>query len=291
MNECRIKLMLTCLLVLMAAQSSGDEGGPIEVDGVIGMTEVVEGSCIAVYTPLPDDLALAGVMWYNNDETVIFPQILVASGVAGYPEPIETAFPVATEVAGESSGWSTIVFSEPIVSIADGLYVVFLLPENGAHCGEGIGGGGGIGYTTGANGYTGWLSSEGEDWIRLHADYGIAVEPITVPATEDMVQKSLEDDEIPAVARTKLLNPAPNPFNPQTTLRFQLREASDVDLGIFNVRGERVTTVAAGVFSAGEHSVTWSGEDYSGRRLASGVYFVKFVAGSFEQTRRVCMLK
>ena len=78
-----------------------------------------------------------------------------------------------------------------------------------------------------------------------------------------------ESGELP-VTHTALLLPTPNPFNPQTELHFQLKDACDVDLSIHNIKGERVVRLASGVHSAGRHAVVWRGIDQSGRRLASG---------------------
>ena len=82
----------------------------------------------------------------------------MASGADGSPEPVSGAFPVASDVQGECSAWCELTFSEPIVAADDGFYVVFRLPEGSEHMGYGEGGGAGIGYTEGANGFTGWLS-------------------------------------------------------------------------------------------------------------------------------------
>ena len=181
---------------------------------------------------------------------------------------------------------------QPVAASLGALYLVFELPAESEFTGRGAGGGAGIGYTSGANGYTGWMSLDGEDWIKLHADFGIAIAPITVPLAEGMALKNLEPGEVPdAVTHTALLLPAPNPFNPQTELHFQLKDACDVDLSIYNVKGERVAQLAAGAYPAGRHAVTWRGVDTRGRRLASGTYFARFVAGAVVQTQRLALVK
>lgn len=42
--------------------------------------------------------------------------------------------------------------------------------------------GSGLGYTVGANGFTGWLSLDGEEWVKLHDDFGMAIQPLVVAA-------------------------------------------------------------------------------------------------------------
>ncbi len=78
----------------------------------------------------------------------------------------------------------------------------------------------------------------------------------------------------------------PNPFNPSTMISFTLPEASQVMLNVFNIQGQRVSTLADGMFEAGEHVVTWDGA-----RFASGVYFYRLEAGQFAQTRKMILLK
>jgi PKD repeat protein len=78
----------------------------------------------------------------------------------------------------------------------------------------------------------------------------------------------------------------PNPFNPTTTLSFKLPEASQVELVVFNIVGQKVATLASGYFEAGEHSVKWDA-----RGNASGVYFYRIQAGPMVETKRMMLLK
>ncbi len=70
----------------------------------------------------------------------------------------------------------------------------------------------------------------------------------------------------------------PNPFNPSTTMFYQLVENSDVSLEVYDVSGRRVATVVDGQRSAGYHAKVWNAKDNSGITLASGLYFYRFVA-------------
>jgi len=151
-------------------------------------------------------------------------------------------------------------------------------------------GGAGIGYTEGANGFTGWLSLNGEEWLKLHDDFGMALVPVTVAAEDGMVEKSLDDDETP-ITQTAILLPSPNPFNPSTRLRFQLKNDSNVKLSIYNVKGERVAQLIDGPYLRGRHEVIWAGQDDRGRRVASGAYFAQFKADNVVQTQRLLLVK
>ena len=83
----------------------------------------------------------------------------------------------------------------------------------------------------------------------------------------------------------------PNPFNPSTTLRFSLREATRVRLEIRNVRGQLVKVVANERFDAGQHTLSWDGTDDSGRQVASGIYLTYFQAGSEVRTRKMTLIR
>ncbi len=85
---------------------------------------------------------------------------------------------------------------------------------------------------------------------------------------------------------------APNPFNPVTTIRFDVPAgASRVTIAVFDVTGRRVRTLFDRVPSAGQRSVTWDGRDDRGQSVASGVYFYRMSAGVFAQTRKMVLLK
>ncbi len=89
-----------------------------------------------------------------------------------------------------------------------------------------------------------------------------------------------------------VLNPAaPNPFNPQTTLSFSLRAAGSVNLAIYDLRGALVKQLLMQHMDAGDHNMVWDGLDNGGSRTASGVYFVRFVAGSVTMTQRLVLVQ
>jgi hypothetical protein len=83
-----------------------------------------------------------------------------------------------------------------------------------------------------------------------------------------------------------LLQNHPNPFNPSTTIRFDLAADRDVSLKVYNALGQVVSELVSGHRPAGRYSVAW---DASG--FASGVYFYRLEAGSFVQTRKLIVLK
>ncbi len=92
--------------------------------------------------------------------------------------------------------------------------------------------------------------------------------------------------------RTVGLQPAfPNPFNPDTNLRFSLSERENVEVAIYDMRGRLVRTVWSGEAEAGEHTVTWSGTDGSGRPAASGVYLGRLTTARTSSVVRMIMIR
>lgn len=83
----------------------------------------------------------------------------------------------------------------------------------------------------------------------------------------------------------------PNPFNPSTQIGFALPADADVELSVFNVLGQKVTTLAFGRMPAGNHTVTWQGTASDGTQVASGIYFYRITAGSFAETKKMMLLK
>jgi hypothetical protein len=88
----------------------------------------------------------------------------------------------------------------------------------------------------------------------------------------------------------------PNPFNGETVIRFALPEGRagqdrTVTLTIYNLAGQRVTTVVNGVYPAGVHTVRWDGRDRAGRALPSGVYVARLQAGERVATRKLVVIR
>jgi hypothetical protein len=103
------------------------------------------------------------------------------------------------------------------------------------------------------------------------------------------VAEEVEDDTLPRV--TRLHPSSPNPFNPATTIGFDLARASAVELRVYNVSGRLVRTLVDEKLDRKRHAVVWNGLDDRERRVASGIYFVRLVAGDARQVRKVVVLR
>jgi hypothetical protein len=97
-------------------------------------------------------------------------------------------------------------------------------------------------------------------------------------------------------SRSELLANFPNPFNPETWIPFQLHEASDTSITIYDVHGRIVRQlelgyIPAGVYQTKAKAAYWNGTNDTGERVASGIYFYHLKSGEFSASRKMVILK
>ena len=83
----------------------------------------------------------------------------------------------------------------------------------------------------------------------------------------------------------------PNPFNPQTTIRFSVPSDGKVQVTVYNIKGQKVKQLLNEQIVAGRHSVTWNGCDTNGRSVSSGLYFAKIEQGNKHRIHKMMLLK
>ncbi len=107
----------------------------------------------------------------------------------------------------------------------------------------------------------------------------------------DLGQLGINDD-FAGIAREFALYPNfPNPFNPETRIRFQLAENSDVKLIVYDVLGRKIRTLVSDRMDAGHHIINWNGLDDSGIDAASGMYIYRIKAGDFIDHRKMLLVR
>jgi sugar lactone lactonase YvrE len=104
-----------------------------------------------------------------------------------------------------------------------------------------------------------------------------------VPLHETTVDEEIESD-LPSEA--VVMNSYPNPFNPETTITFDLNNAGNVTLIIYDINGKEISKLANGWYQSGDNQVTFDGAD-----LPSGTYFAKISGKGFELTKKLHLLK
>lgn len=292
-----IAFVVGCLMISpgFSLADGGSDGMPPGVSGVVGLRPVSAKSCVAVWVSIPEDLALSGFTWFNNDGNTVYPEILMESGTSISPVVLDDARVVAEDFQGASFGWSEVELEEPTACRSEGLYILFRFPEGSEYLSDGAGGGTAMGYRTDGQGCPGWISSDGQEWVEIKGDFGFALQPQFISAADAaVVMKSLQrdpKDEVSSVKKTMLFGATPNPFNPTTKLRFDIAESGRVELSVYSLRGELVKRLVDEVFNSGSHEVVWDGRDGFGRNVSSGVYFARMRAGKVVMTQRMVLVQ
>ena len=107
--------------------------------------------------------------------------------------------------------------------------------------------------------------------------------------TTNCEQVSIIDETL--LITYNLHNAYPNPFNPVTTLRYDLPEDAIVNVTIYDMMGRHVNTIVSSQQSAGYKSIQWDAINSSGQPVSAGVYLYVIQAGEFRQTRKMVLLK
>ena len=83
----------------------------------------------------------------------------------------------------------------------------------------------------------------------------------------------------------------PNPFNPRTTISFELANTVQVRMEIFSLEGKLVRTLVDGRLAPGRYSAVWDGTDTLSKRVSSGTYFIRFVAGNYRIVKKAAFIQ
>ena len=83
----------------------------------------------------------------------------------------------------------------------------------------------------------------------------------------------------------------PNPFNPSTTIEYTLNSSDNVQLQIYDIKGEMIKTLVNDFQNSGNYKVIWNGTNSRGERLTSGVYFYSIKSGNTLSTKKMILLK
>ena len=127
-----------------------------------------------------------------------------------------------------------------------------------------------------------------------NADYLLEVEinhlegePWLIPLSLEVIPCSNNADEREVFSATNY----PNPFNPETTISYNLPSESYVTLEIYNLKGQLVKKLLSETQSSGKHSIVWNGCDQNGREVASGFYFYRITTKNNQLTRKILLMK
>jgi hypothetical protein len=127
----------------------------------------------------------------------------------------------------------------------------------------------------------GWLYSYKVTAVDCNGNESAAASPGTVTG-----------DDLPRIPNAfALYQNVPNPFNPTTTIRFDLPRSVHVKLCVYNVKGELISTLVDQRMTEGRKEITWTAKDNRGRAVSSGIYFCRLIAGDFVLTKKMVLLR
>ena len=112
-------------------------------------------------------------------------------------------------------------------------------------------------------------------------------------AKEEFVNDFIIDVPLPEKAEVLLADHRiyPNPFNPEVNISFSTASNNNVKINIYNIRGQKITTLYDGKLSAGQHTFHWNGKDSNGRSAASGIYLLRVESGNEHHTLKMILMK
>ncbi|MBN2226687.1 MAG: T9SS type A sorting domain-containing protein [candidate division Zixibacteria bacterium] len=136
-----------------------------------------------------------------------------------------------------------------------------------------------------------YISSTGGNgtWFELSGGYGTDV-GIRVRQGTSLVL-DVDDDDRVLPTTYGLSQNHPNPFNPSTTIAYSLENRTHVELAVFNLLGQHITTLVDDIKSAGEHNTTWDGKDAGGNPVSTGIYFYRLQSDNYIATRKMVLLR
>ena len=226
----------------------------------LGSDRVVAGEIVSVDVSLANVQSLVGFGFTLNYDANMFEFV--------------DAVPADQDLLKSTGGETPVFFKQ----VEAGVVTIANAVVNGAE----VSGGGDIVQLTFR------VLQEFEENVRFEVAEGLVFDPnqLSNPA---VVAGVLEVQSTPT--EFALLQNFPNPFNPETTIGYNLAESADVRLQIYNVVGQVVRTLVAEPQTAGRYQVRWNGMDDRGVPVSSGIYFYQVSAGKFEDVRKLMLLK
>ena len=120
----------------------------------------------------------------------------------------------------------------------------------------------------------------------LWQDYGMFLDNVSVRAPV-----GISDDPMIIPLASKLHANYPNPFNPTTTISFDTPKDGNVQIDIFNIKGQKVKSLVNDHFAPGTHKVVWNGTDDQGQNVGSGIFFYRMKSEGYETNRKMILMK
>ena len=125
-------------------------------------------------------------------------------------------------------------------------------------------------------------------WMSVYDREDHLYKGITI-LSEEFIVSDVDIESIPE--KFALYQSYPNPFNPQTTIGFELAQESQIILDIFNISGQKIITLVNERKIPGKYYVVWNGKDEYRNIVSTGTYFYRLKAGNYTKTNKVTFIK
>jgi hypothetical protein len=195
---------------------------------------------------------------------------------------------------------SVPAFSNPLVKeVLSGNVVGFVRRQNG----QGIAGA----SVTAGDGHSATTNSAGAYSLTLPAGvytvtasapgYGsLSYDDITVAPNQNTtlnftLNPASNDNEVIPVTVTALKANYPNPFNPETTISYDIKDAGKVRLDVYNLKGQLVRTLVDQAQASGRYRIVFDAHDNNGNPLSSGIYLYRLRAANHQSTRKMMLME
>ena len=138
------------------------------------------------------------------------------------------------------------------------------------------------------------VSASAARYLRIYGtkrgtQYGYSLYEIEIYNVTNPTSVNEKENEIPF--NFKLSNNYPNPFNPSTTINYEISKPGNVKIEIFNSLGQLVKVLADSFHQAGRYNLIWNGDNSSGNSVSSGVYFYRMNAEGFTLVKKMILMK
>jgi 1,4-alpha-glucan branching enzyme len=130
-----------------------------------------------------------------------------------------------------------------------------------------------------------------EEQIELPAGVFHIYTDVKLPAPPGGIVSSLKENLHFKPRSYELYQNFPNPFNPETIIRYRLAQAGEVKLEIFNILGEKIADLVEGFQKEGTYQVHWNGSNHSGVPVASGIYIYRLMSGKFKSAYKLALIR
>lgn len=200
----------------------------------------------------------------------------------GKPNPIDVITRYDDPESVPPGSWLEVDFDDPVITEPGDFWMIVHWPDGFYRI---------IGAKVGAdaeppwNYRSWWYDVETNGWDRMLYKWLMRVQLEEAPTD---IEEELPDE---APTSFELMQNYPNPFNPVTEISYSLPQSSHVEISIYNIYGQRIKTLVNSDQPTGSYEIIWDGKDSAGREVSSGIYFYRMQTDSFQETRRMTLLK